>query len=161
MDGLVGHPVQWGYSCYSTQHDTVWKQRGPAAASGLNSVVWLMISQEPWPLILCSNRWVILKGLTLQLRQCEAIGGWSWVSFCGVRTCGKTFESTCKSLSLLTFPHPNTWGTDTHWQSGKWGSNSWPFSGCSRWVHRSGHHSVWVGWEYCSRNSDLLMQWQY
>lgn len=38
-------------------------------------VVWWVIMQEPWPLILCTDRWAILKGLTQLLGHQKQRGG--------------------------------------------------------------------------------------
>lgn len=52
-------------------------------------VVWLVIMQKPWPLILYTDRWAILKGLTQLLRHQKQRGGWLCSHFYGEKRRGK------------------------------------------------------------------------
>ena len=52
--------------------DTIWMETGRNCSSQWAELSRLMITHEPWPLILCTNSWAVLKGLTLRLEKWKA-----------------------------------------------------------------------------------------
>ena len=67
------------------------KHEGTTASSGLNSVVWLVITHKPWGLTLYTDSWAVLKELTLWLGSGEA-NGWMIMN-----------KPLCPPVNLLMF----------------------------------------------------------
>lgn len=80
--------------------DTLWMEIGMNCSRGAElRAVWPVISPEFWLLTLHIGSWAVLQWLALWLELWENQGrGWSWISPCGVRVCGKTLRFACKNL---------------------------------------------------------------
>ena len=86
-----------GNSCWCLVYRCLGKKE-IATASGLNSVVWLVITHKPWLLILCTDSWAILKGLTLWFRQWKA-EGWKIINKSSTTTTTTTMSlQSCPTL---------------------------------------------------------------
>lgn len=120
-------------------------KKGIATASGLNSVVWLVITHKPWLLILCTDSWAILKGLTLWFRQWKAEGWKIMNKSSGVKKFGLIWKSLRQSSLSFTFPLIKHWYPLAIWKllpHLKMKPSDWHMS-TADWVHlRSVHCSA-------------------
>lgn len=91
LPGWQCHPsIHWHYADETrTKHSS---HRAEQRAG------WLLITQNPWSLILYTSSWALLKELTLWLGQWKRRGGWLWAKLYRDKRYGKISGLTYKSL---------------------------------------------------------------
>ena len=62
-----GKPPKWRAVAFHPKTETIWMEDGEGKScqwAGLREV-WLVITQEPSPIVVCTDSWAIYQGLTL------------------------------------------------------------------------------------------------
>lgn len=92
-------------------------------------------------------------------------GGWSWISLCGVRLCGKTFRCLQESKAFLTVFHilakilTHLGNQEADAVAPVQALATDPSVDTADWMHRkNGHCSTWMEW-YITKDSRL--PWEY
>ena len=64
-----GQPPKWRAIAFHPKTETIWMEDGEGKSSQWAELwaVWLVISQEPSPIVVCTDSWAVYWGLTLWL----------------------------------------------------------------------------------------------
>ena len=98
-----GRPPKWRAVVFHTKTETIWMEDGEGKSSQWDELqaLQLMITQEPSPIVVCTDSWAVYWGLTLWLLTRYHAKRMVGHRPLGGKSCGKNYGPLVRLRKLL------------------------------------------------------------